>query len=315
MKVKYSPYIFLLFSIFTIAQEKNYSEAEVSISAPTVAINGTLLSPNTVSKNELVIIIPGSGPTDRDGNNSVMKNNSLKYLAEELIAHDIASYRFDKSVLSYSKEDLGKLDSLTFDDFIDEAKTVINYFKTSKLYSKIIVAGHSQGSLVGMIAAKNTADGFISLAGSGRTIDKNLIEQIDKQAPILKNESATILEQLKKGILVEEVNPMLNSLFRKSVQPFLISWIKYNPQIELKKLSIPILIIQGSKDIQVDIMDAELLHASNINSKLKIVENMNHLFKEIKGDIGENMSSYSNPNLLIINELTNSIVDFIKELK
>ncbi len=312
MKTKIFIAIILLISTLAIAQEKNDTESELSIPTNFVTINGTLLKPNSAEKNALVILIPGSGPTDRDGNNAVMKNNSLKFLAEGLTSNNIATFRYDKSVLSYTKEDKATIDSLTFNIFIEEAKSVIQYFKTTNNYSKIIVAGHSQGSLVGILASKNNSDAFISLEGAGRTIDEILVEQISKQAPFLKDETVQVLSELKKGNTVEEFNPMLNSLFNKSIQPFLISWIQYNPQVELKKLTIPVLIINGTNDIQVNVSDAELLHKANPTSKLVLIENMNHIFKEIKGDINENMSSYTNPNLPIMETLITSIVAFIK---
>jgi len=313
MKTKFCIVIVFLISTFVIAQEKNYTESALSIPTNSVTINGTLLTPISAEKRALVILIPGSGPTDRDGNNVAMKNNSLKFLAEGLTSNNIATYRFDKSVLSYTKEDKAKVDSLTFDVFTEEAKSVIQYFKMANDYSKIIIAGHSQGSLVGILSSKNTCDGFISIAGAGRTIDEILLEQISKQAPFLKDETAIVLNELKKGNMIDEFNPMLNSLFNKSVQPFLISWIKYNPQLEIKKLKIPILIINGTKDIQVNITDAELLHVANSDSELVLIENMNHIFKEIKGDVNENMSSYTNPDLPIMKTLITSIVEFIKE--
>lgn len=312
MKTKFCIAIGLFISTFVIAQEKNYAESALNIPTNSVTINGTLLTPNSSEKNELVILIPGSGPTDRDGNNVAMKNNSLKFLAEGLASNNITTYRFDKSVLSYTKDDKEKIDSLTFDIFIEEAKSIIHYFKLTNNYSKIIIAGHSQGSLVGMLASENNIDRFISIAGAGRSIDEILVEQIEKQSPFLKDETVQILSELKQGNTVEECNPMLNSLFNKTVQPFLISWIKFNPQEEIKKLTIPVLIINGTNDIQVNISDAKLLHLANPTSKLKLIENMNHLFKEIKGDINENMNSYTNPDLPIMETLITSIVEFIK---
>lgn len=312
MKHKFYIIIFSLVSFLSFAQEKNYKETSINIPTKSATIKGTLLTPILNKKTPLVIIIPGSGPTDRDGNNAQMKNNSLKFLAESLAENNITSYRYDKSVLSFTPKDKTLIDSLTFETFINEAKSVIKYFKKNKNYSKIIVAGHSQGSLVGMIATHNIADAFISLEGAGRTIDKIITEQINKQAPFLKDETASVLSELKKGNVVEKFNPMLNSLFNKQVQPFLISWIKYNPQQEIKKLNIPILLINGTKDIQVSNFDAELLYKANPNSQLKIIKNMNHIFKEIKGDINENMLSYTNPNLPIMKELVNSITTFIK---
>ena len=198
MKFKNITLFILLVSTFAIAQEIKYNETEINIPTNTVTLKGTLLTPNSEKKCELVILIPGSGPTDRDGNNVMMKNNSLKLLAEGLASNNIATYRFDKSVLSYIKEDKATIDSLTFDVFIEEAKSVIQYFKNTHNYSKIIVAGHSQGSLVGIIASKDNSDGFISIAGAGRTIDEILVEQISKQALFLKDETERVLSELKK---------------------------------------------------------------------------------------------------------------------
>ncbi|MGV8946581.1 MAG: alpha/beta hydrolase [Lutibacter sp.] len=313
MKIKFIPLLLAFISTFSFAQKKDYSETEIAIPTNSVTINGTLLSPNSKEMIPLVILIPGSGPTDRDGNNISMKNNSLKFLAEDLAKENIAVYRYDKSVLSFTKEDQEKIDSLTFDTFIQEAQSVISYFKNTNKYSKIIVAGHSQGSLVGMIAAQNNTDLFISLEGAGRTIDEILVEQIGVQAPFLKEETQRVLTELKAGKIVEDFNPMLISLFNKSVQPFLISWIKYNPQNEIKKLTIPVLIINGTKDIQVGISDAELLHEASKNSNMEIIEGMNHIFKEIKGDMNENMLSYTNLDLPIMKILTEIISTFIKK--
>lgn len=313
MKIKFITLLIAFIATFTVAQENSYDETEIAVLTNSVTINGTLLTPNSKEKIPLVILIPGSGPTDRNGNNVSMKNNSLKFLAEQLTKENIAVYRYDKSVLSFTKEDKGKIDSLTFETFINEARSVITYFKNTNNYSKIIVAGHSQGSLVGMIAAQNTADAFISLEGAGRTIDKILVEQISLQAPFLKEETQRVLTELKNGKTVEEFNPMLISLFNKSVQPFLISWIRYDPQVEIKKLTVPVLIINGSKDIQVTISDAKLLNEANDNSQLEIIEGMNHIFKEIKGELNENMLSYSNPDLPVMTALSKIISTFVKK--
>lgn len=107
---------------------------------------------------------------------------------------------------------------------------------------------------------------------------------------------------------------MLASLFRESVQPCMISWIKYNPQDEIKKLKIPVLVINGTKDLQVSISEAELLKQAKPDAKMEIIENMNHLFKEIKGDEKENMATYTNPDLPVMKELISKINLFIKAL-
>jgi fermentation-respiration switch protein FrsA (DUF1100 family) len=107
---------------------------------------------------------------------------------------------------------------------------------------------------------------------------------------------------------------MLASLFRASVQPYMISWIKYNPQNEIKKMQIPSLLINGDKDIQVSVQDAQLLQQAQPNAQLHIIPNMNHIFKVIKGDDTENKASYTNPELPICVELTSIITTFIRSL-
>lgn len=297
----------------TNAQNLAFIEKDYTLQISSTEIYGTLLIPNTIKKIPLIIFIPGSGPTDRNGNSGMLKNNSLKLLAEALSNQNIATYRFDKSVLTTVKKEDFKEDNILFEDQVEDVKEIIAHFRTNKSYSKIYIMGHSEGSLVGILAAKNTVDGLISIAGAGRPIDEIITEQIEKQAPFLKEDTVKILEELKKGKLVDEVNPMLISLFRKSVQPYFISWIKYHPQQEVHQLKIPILIINGTKDIQVPPSDAKLLKEANLDAELVIIENMNHIFKKIEGDIVENQQSYINPDLPVIPELVTTIVTFINK--
>ncbi len=304
--------LILAFITNVFCQETIFNEIDYNIPISTTELKGTLLTPATIKNIPLVIFISGSGSPDRNGNSGFLINNSLKYLAESLVKHNIASYRFDKSIILESKKEGFKEDNVRFEDEVNEVKEMINHFKKNKSYTKLYIIGHSQGSLVGILAADKNADGLISIAGVGRPIDEIIAEQIGKQAPFLKDETITILSELKKGKMVEEFNPMLTSLFRKSVQPFLISWIKYHPQYEIHKLKIPILLINGTKDIQVPQSDAILLKEANTNAELVIIENMNHIFKRIDGGIVENQQSYTNPNLPIMEELTQAIVKFIK---
>ena len=304
--------LIVMFCLTSCNQKVKFTETEVNIPSEKITVNGALIEPENGEKVPLVIIIPGSGPSDRNGNVGMVKNNSLKLLAEGLKDHNIATYRYDKSALEWMKIKDFKEENGSFDDFIADAKSVVNYFKNTDKYSKIIIAGYSQGSLVGMITAAENVDGFISIAGAGRTIDRIIIEQISKQAPSLIEETTTAFEILKSGEKTETLNPTLMSLLRPSVQPFMMSWMKYNPQEELKKLTIPILIINGTKDIQVPVFDAELLNASNSTSEIKIINNMNHIFKEIT-DNSQNITSYTNPDLPIMKELVTSIEEFAKK--
>ena len=289
-----------------------FNKEEISINT---LLKGSLYTPLNNSKKEtLVILIAGSGPTDRDGNQKNLVNNSLKYLCEGLAKNDIAAFSYDKRMFAQFSQGTLNEATLSFDDFINDAKEVFTYFKNQKKYKKIIIAGHSEGSLLGMIAANTNADAFISIAGAGRSIDAVIVEQIEKQAPFLKEEVLKNFEILKSGNTFELKNEMLASLFRTSVQPYMISWLKYNPQDEIKKLKIPTLLLNGTKDLQVSVGEAELLKKSNPDAELVLIVNMNHVFKEIKGDTAENMKSYNDPNLPISAQLLNTITRFIKTL-
>ena len=310
---KHTLLLFLLFSATVIAQKTAlFTKDTISINS---LLKGTLYTPlKQNKKTNLVILIAGSGPTDRNGNQKGMTNNSLQLLAEALANNNIAVYSYDKRI--FAQMAAGKLDegSLSFDTFIDDAKAVLLHFKNQKKYHTITIAGHSEGALIGLIAANGNADAYISIAGAGRSIDEVLLEQIEKQAPFLKEEVEKNLATLKSGNTFELKNPMLASLFRSSVQPYMISWIKYNPQTEMKQLHIPTLIINGDKDIQVSVNDAQLLHQAKSDAQLKIISNMNHIFKEIKGDDTVNKASYTNPDLPVIPELPSVIATFIQSL-
>jgi len=303
--------LLLSFTSFNFSQEKTFKTQDIEIDS---LIKGTLFIPEKLSKKtKLVILIAGSGPTNRNGNQVGVYNNSLKYLAEGLAKNNIAVFSFDKRIIALTIAKKIDEKSLRFEDMITDATMVFNYFKIQKKYKKIIIAGHSEGSLVGMITAKDKADDFVSIAGPVRLIDEILLEQIAKNTPFLIEATDKNLALLKEGKTFENKNPMLESLFRESVQPYLISWIKYNPQEELKKLFIPVLIINGTKDIQVPTSDAELLKKSYPKADLVIIEKMNHVFKEIIKD-EDNLKSYNNPNLPVLPELINCITKFVTKL-
>lgn len=305
-----------VFSITTIQAQDSLSGkgTPIELKTSTGTIYGTLMTPiNAKGKSPVALIIAGSGPTDRDGNNSMMKNNSLKQLAESLAANGIASLRYDKRGIAESKL-AGKSEAdLRFEDYINDANDWIKLLKQNGTFSKIIVIGHSEGSLIGMNAAKN-AEGFVSIAGAGYSADLILKNQLGAQGKQIQDMCFPILDSLKEGKIVANVNPMLNSLFRASVQPYMISWFKHNPQAEIKQLKSPSLIIQGDNDLQISLDDARQLSAASPKSKLVIIEKMNHVLKIVdSGDRSANVASYSNPTLPIATTLVNEIVKYIKK--
>ncbi|HEY1200238.1 MAG TPA: alpha/beta fold hydrolase [Niastella sp.] len=274
-------------------------------------ISGTLTVPGCMQANiPVALIIAGSGPTDRNGNNPMMKNESLKLLAHGLALKGIASLRFDKRGLGESRIS-GKTEAdLRFEDYINDARGWIDTLKKDPRFTKVIVAGHSEGSLIGMIAAHKMADGFVSIAGAGRSADKILKEQLAVQPAMVKDSSYPIIDSLVMGKTVANVPKMLFALFRPSVQPYIISWFHYDPQTEIKKLTIPVLILQGTNDLQVTVDDANLLAKSHPKATLVLIKNMNHVFRIVEGDRKANLATYITADP-ISTELITTIATFV----
>ena len=289
-------------------------EEEIILETKTGDIKGSLLIPSFSEKTAVVLIIAGSGPTDRNGNNPMMTNNSLKMLAKELQKNGIASVRYDKRGVGESKSSALQESDLRFEDYVQDVEEWIKLLKEDDRFSNIIVLGHSEGSLIGMIAShKQEAKKFISVAGVGIPAGDILRKQLKGQPQFILDESLKIIEKLENGETVEKVSQMLYSLFRPSVQPYMISWFKYNPQIEIAKLNKPILIIQGTTDIQVSVSDADKLASANKKSQKQIIEGMNHILKEAELDRQKNIQTYSMPDLPLKKELIKFIVKFIEE--
>ncbi|PKP29760.1 MAG: alpha/beta hydrolase [Bacteroidetes bacterium HGW-Bacteroidetes-17] len=295
-------------------QNVNFSESELRLKTATGNIYGTLSIPETPEPSPIILIIAGSGPTDRDCNSAMgLKTNAFKMMAKEFAANGISTLRFDKRGIAESKAAMKSEADLRFDDYINDVVEWIALLKTDPRFSRIIILGHSEGSLIGMIAAEQTKiAAYISISGAGRAIDEVLKEQLaSKLPPQLMEESNRILDTLKMGKTVSEVNPYLVTLYRPSVQPYMISWLKYDPAKEIKILNIPALIIQGTTDLQVSEKDAKLLAAAKPDAKLLIIENMNHVLKEADSDPQKNMATYYNPELPLKSGLVDEIVKFV----
>jgi pimeloyl-ACP methyl ester carboxylesterase len=272
------------------------------------------MTPASNSYKMVALIIAGSGPTDRDGNNQAMKNNSLKMLAKELAKNGIASLRYDKRGIGNSKNAGLKEADLRFENYVNDAKDWVGYLKKELKFNKIIVIGHSEGSLIGMIVSQDiNVSKYVSIAGAGQPADQIIREQLKSQPMSVSIPSNTILDDLVKGKTVENIPQILNGLFRPSVQPYMISWFKYDPQKEISILKIPVLIVQGTTDIQVSLDDANRLAKAKPKSKLAIIEGMNHVLKPASADRQMNILTYSQPDLAIKKELIDNLIPFLTD--
>jgi len=300
----------ILFSISSFAQDVIAQDLIINN-----YVEGTLLTPNSKT-NTLAIIIPGEGPKNRDGNQNFEKNNSLKFLAQDLSNNGIATFRYDKRALTMLKKGANEkqIKKVRFDDFVTDAKKVASYFKNRKRYKKVYIIGHSQGALVGMLAATENVDGFISIAGAGKSIDQIILDQIGMMgANDLVESAKKTFKIMKTGKVDKNFNPGLANIFNLDVQPFIMNWVSYSPTKELAKLTIPTLIINGTNDIQVPTTEADLLKKAKEDAELVIIENMNHVLKTVASkDPQVNTKSYNMPQLKNTPELAEKIIAFIK---
>jgi uncharacterized protein len=307
-------YSLLLLVLYNSSPAQFLAEEKV-LETSTGNLKATLLLPIKGKKFTLVVIQAGSGPIDRNGNGgNAVKANSYRLLAEAFAQKGIASLLMDKRGIAASIGGIKKESDLRFDDYATDLANWVKLLKNDKRVGKVFIIGHSEGSLVGMIAAqKEKVDGYISLAGAGESIDKILVWQYAQQLPKAAPVVDSFFTRMRNEQKIDSVPPYLMSIFRPSVQPYIASWIKYNPCEEIKKLDIPILILQGNTDIQVTLKQAEMLHACKPNASYKIIDGMNHILKQAPLDRAKNIATYSEVLLPLMPELINELAKFIKK--
>ena len=312
--------IFLLLSLVLLlpsCTKKNF-EQELSSSRFTesqelrletqdsIFISGSL---EFVNAHKLIIFIAGSGPTDRDCNNVAgLKTDAFKMLATYLKEEGISSFRYDKRGIGESS----KVDesSLDFHSFVNDAEEIVKYFASD--FNQIILLGHSEGALIGsMVSVHESVHSFISVSGTSKNLDQIVLDQMT-QYPKLVPLAEKHINEIKNGEELSEVHPMLLSLFRPSVVPYLKSLFAINPTAELAKVQKPVLIVNGTCDIQVPADHAEQLHKVSGNSKLVIIENMGHAMKELEDDCANAMDAYTKPEIALNVQFKSALLDFLK---
>ena len=288
------------------------------VDTPAGSLQGSFLCPTTPAPWPAVLLIAGSGPTDRNGNSVGLpgQNNSLRSLAEALAERGIASVRYDKRGIGASRAAMSSEADLRFDVLAEDAAAWVGRMRLDPRLSTVTVVGHSEGSLLGMLAARIArADAYVSLEGAGRTATAILHAQLAARAPApIAAQADSIMVELNAGRTVDSVPPALMALFRPSVQPYLISWFRYDPAKEAAKLQVPVLVVQGTTDIQVSEQDARLLAAADPRAKLVIVNGMNHVLKLVPSDMAAQLKSYSDPSLAVAPQLVSAVASFVKDV-
>lgn len=305
--------MFLLCASVTQAAPTRILQWPMTLLVPGGSLHGTLTLPDRDSPLPVVLMIAGSGPTDRDGNNPEGgHNDSLKLLARELAERGIASLRYDKRGVAASRAVAPHEEELSVAAYVADAVAWGQLLKADPRFSRLILLGHSEGALIASLAAADSgADALVSLSGIAQPLGVVLREQLQgRLPPLLAAETETILQALEQGRRVSQVPPKLHVLLRPSVQPYLISLLRQRPAEAFARLAIPALIVQGTRDFQVDVEEALLLQQAKPEAQLLLVEGMNHVLRIVPAEAPP-LASYNDPGLPLAAELVQGLARFI----
>jgi uncharacterized protein len=284
------------------------------------SLGGVLEIPEGCSPMPVVLILSGSGTSDRDGNTPGDPNRTdlYKLLGEALRdqAH-VATLRYDDHGLGASASALpADVTDFRFETEVKDAGRFVDLMRSDSRFSKVVVAGHSQGSLTGILAAKSSPiDGLISLAGAGRPAGELLHDQLaSKLTPALLAELDAAIAKLEAGELAGPLTPPLDQILPEYVQPYVISWFKYDPEQEIGTLQAPTLLVQGKTDTQVSVEDAELLQQGKPDATLALIDDMCHPLKQANLDPNEQKAAYTDPTVPLAAGLMPPLVEFMAGL-
>lgn len=293
----------------------------MAVPGPQGAIAGTFMDAG--KGTPVVLIIPGSGPTDRDGNNPLgVSAAPYRLLAEALAERGVSTLRADKRGLFGSKLAIPDPNVVSIADYSADAHAWVSALRERTGTRCVWLLGHSEGALIALAAAQDSKDicGIILVAAPGRKLGAVIRQQLTSNPAnaALLPQAASTLQQLESGKTVDaaDIAAPLLGLFNPKVQPFLIDLLRQDPIAMVASTRLPLLIIQGGKDLQVSRADAEALHAARADAQLLQPANMNHILKDVLGnDRASNLAAYSDPSLPIDVTLADGIAAFVKSTR
>jgi pimeloyl-ACP methyl ester carboxylesterase len=305
----------LLFTSLAQAAPSSILQRPMDLDTGTGTLHASLLLPRSSKPVPVALIISGSGATDRDGNNTdAGRTDSLKKLAWALARQGIASVRYDKRGVASGLPLAPDERTLSVEGYVKDAAAWARKLSADPRFGPLALIGHSEGALIASLAVPHTdAVALVTLAGSGRPIDKVLREQLQERLPAdLYARSQQLLDSLKAGQVDEQVPEPLYVVFRPSVQPYLISLFRQDPAKAFAALQVPALIVQGEHDIQVGVEDADALAAANPKARKVVIPGMNHVLRIVPMDLQQQVASYNNPDLPLAAGLAEAVAGFIK---
>jgi len=302
------------------APQPGVQSSEMTIGEGTGTLHGTLLAPTKSGpETDAVLILAGSGPTDRDGNSPLgIRAAPYQLLADGLAGAGIVALRVDKRGIAASAPAMTSEDALRIETYAADARAWAKGLRERTGARCVWLLGHSEGTLHALIAAQQSEGicGLILVSPVGRPLGEILRAQFRSNpafAPML-DEAIRILAELEAGRTVpgDGINPALLAIYRPSVQPFLISMLAADPPALAAAYRGPILVVQGTTDIQTAVADAERLGSARPGIRVELIEGMNHVLKVAPADPAVNVATYSNPDLPLAPGLMDTIVNFIR---
>ena len=269
----------------------------------------------------VVIVIPGSGPTDRDGNNAMgLVPQSYKLLAEALAARGVSTIRIDKRGMFGSKAAIPDANKVTIADYAADAHAWAKVAKARTGAKCAWLLGHSEGSLVALAAGQDRMDlcGVIAVSAMGRPFGTVLREQLranPANAPILAAAEKAI-DELEAGrdVPAAAMPPVLMGLFNPAVQPFLKDMMAKDSAKLAASLKLPLLIVTGDRDMQTPVTDAQALAAARPTARLVIAPGVTHTLKVASGtDRAANLATYTDSSLPVAPAVVDAVANFVLE--
>lgn len=315
------PITMMLTACNTKVPTEPVKQLNTKVASPDKPITAGLLSGlyrDAGVNSPVILIVPGSGPTDLNGNNSLSgESNVYIQMAEALAADGISTIRVDKRGM-FSSEAAGDPNAVTLEIYAQDYRNWVDVIRAETNQSCVYMLGHSEGALMVSAASIDNANvcGLILVSAPGRPLGDVLREQLKANPankPIIKEAFSAIssLEQGKK-VDTSKLHRALRPLFNAEIQDFLISVMAVDPAQVAADAKKNTLVIQGMTDLQTSTLDAQKL-ADATNGHLVAIEGVNHILKEAPINRRKNLATYKNPDLPISQSVIEAIRIFVTQ--
>ena len=294
-------------------------ERQLTAPGPLAPLAGTLLDAG--KRAPVVVILPGSGPTDRDGNNPLgVTAAPYRLLAQGLAQRGITTVRIDKRGLFGSRAAIANPNAVTIADYAADAHAWAKAARAATGARCVWLLGHSEGGLVALAAGQDRKDlcGIISISAAGRRLGTIIREQLvanPANAPLIAPAFAALARlEARQRFNNADIPVALQPLFGAAIQLYMIDVLAYDPARLAASLRLPLLIVQGDRDLQVNVADANALAAAQPKARLVVLPGVNHVLKNVTTtDRAANIATYANPSLPVSTAVVDAVASFVKK--